>query len=128
MYSVSHDQVNDLKGEFADDMKNVLQAKIDDFGIEIMGVDITEVALPNDLQERLGKTTSLETKITEERKTPEYNKQQLSNEHAQDMKAVAQEFNLEERSILANLERYLIEMDEKVSYCRRIVFSISDDI
>ena len=69
VYSVSHDQVNDLKGEFADDMKNVLQAKIDDFGIEIMGVDITEVALPNDLQERLGKTTSLETKITEERKT-----------------------------------------------------------
>ena len=64
----------------------------------------------------------------EQRKTHEYNKQQLSNEHAQDMKAVAQEFNLEERSILANLERYLIEMDEKVSYCRRIVFSISDDI
>ena len=38
----------------------------------------------------------------------------VANQHNQDMRGVMQEYSLEERSILANLERYTIEMDEKV--------------
>ena len=40
--------------------------------------------------------------------------QMVANQHNQDMRGVMQEYSLEERSILANLERYTIEMDEKV--------------
>ena len=76
---------------------------------------MTDVALPADLQKRLGQTTAFKTKIVEERKTHDYNLQQLNNEHAQKMKDVEQQFLLEERSLLAQLDRYKIGMDEKMA-------------
>eukprot|EP00622_Pseudochattonella_farcimen_P007533 FR743541.1.p1 GENE.FR743541.1~~FR743541.1.p1 ORF type:complete len:119 (+),score=20.54 FR743541.1:44-358(+) len=44
----------------------------------------------------------------------------VANQHNQDMRGVMQEYSLEERSILANLERYTIEMDEKMAMAASI--------
>jgi len=115
VYGVTHERVNDLKSEFANEMMLVLQDKLHPYGVEISSVKVTDVALPPDLQKRLGQTTAFKTKIVEERKTHDYKMQQLNNEHAQKMKDVEQEYLLEERQLLAQLERYTIEMDEKMA-------------
>ena len=52
VYDVTHDRVNDMRGEFAEDMLAVLQTKVERFGVDIKAVKITNVALPNILQER----------------------------------------------------------------------------
>mmetsp|Transcript_20841 Transcript_20841/g.48365 ORF Transcript_20841/g.48365 Transcript_20841/m.48365 type:complete len:449 (-) Transcript_20841:145-1491(-) len=115
VYGVTHERVNDLKSEFAMEMTTVLQNKLNMYGVEISSVKVTDVALPADLQKRLGQTTAFKTKIVEERKTHDYNLQQLNNEHAQKMKDVEQMFLLEEKTLKAQLERYTIEMDEKMA-------------
>lgn len=115
VYGVTHERVNDLKSEFANEMMLILQEKLSPYGVEISSVKVTDVALPVDLQKRLGQTTAFKTKIVEERKTHDYNLQQLNNEHDQKMKDVEQEFLLEEKQLLAKLERYTIEMDEKMA-------------
>ena len=52
VYDVTHDRVNDMRGEFAEDMLAVLQTKVERFGVDIKAVKITNVALPNILQVR----------------------------------------------------------------------------
>jgi regulator of protease activity HflC (stomatin/prohibitin superfamily) len=71
VYDVTHDRVNDLRSEFAADMLSVLQAKVERFGIEIVNVKVTDVALPRELQARLESTTAFKTRLTEEAKNHE---------------------------------------------------------
>lgn len=115
VYGVTHDRVNDLKSEFATEMHGVLEQKLNHFGVEIRNVKVTDVALPDDLQKRLGQTTAFKTRIIEESKKHDYNLQQLNNEHDQKMKELQQQYDLEQRGLTAQLERYTIEMDEKMA-------------
>jgi len=72
VYDVTHDRVNDMRGEFAEDMLAVLQTKVERFGVDIKAVKITNVALPNILQERLENTTSFKTRLTMQSKNHEH--------------------------------------------------------
>jgi hypothetical protein len=63
LHSVTYDKVNDLRSDFAQEMLRSLQQKMARFGVEVSGVKITDVQLPNELQKRLEKTTSFATRI-----------------------------------------------------------------
>jgi len=54
--------VNDLRSEFSGEMLRTLQSKVGPFGVDILNVKITDVALPRELQERLEKTTAFRTR------------------------------------------------------------------
>ena len=57
-----YDKVNDLRSEFSGEMLRTLQSKVGPFGVDILNVKITDVALPRELQERLEKTTAFRTR------------------------------------------------------------------
>ena len=54
--------MNDLRSEFSGEMLRTLQSKVGPFGVDILNVKITDVALPRELQERLEKTTAFRTR------------------------------------------------------------------
>lgn len=112
---VTYDKVNDLRSEFSGEMLRTLQSKVGPFGVDILNVKITDVALPRELQERLEKTTAFRTRLEEEEKTHNFAMQQIKNTHLQKMAEIKQSVNIESQRINAEATRYEIEMDEKMS-------------
>lgn len=113
VYGVPHGQVNDLRGAFGLEMLRTLQAKMMNFGVELLHVKITDVALPYELQERLEKTTAFKTRLLEEEKNHEHMLQQLHNQSEQAVAEIVQSYKLEVARTAAEAERYEIEMDQK---------------
>mmetsp|Transcript_17605 Transcript_17605/g.26684 ORF Transcript_17605/g.26684 Transcript_17605/m.26684 type:complete len:413 (-) Transcript_17605:409-1647(-) len=88
VYSVTHDKVNDLREEFAHGMLKTLKRKIKPYGVDILHVKITDVALPTDLQNRLESTTAYKTKLGEEEKTYENKVRILEDEATKELETV----------------------------------------
>lgn len=88
VYSVTHDKVNDLREEFAEGMLKTLNGKFKPYGVNILHVKITDVALPPDLQDRLEKTTAYKTKLGEEEKTYENKVRVLEDEATKELETV----------------------------------------
>lgn len=113
--SVTYDKVNDLRSEFSTEMLTTLQSKLGYFGVDVINVKITDVALPRELQQRLEKTTSFATRILEEEKNHTFAMQQVKNDHLQKMAAIEQSVAIERQRIGAETARYEINQDEAMS-------------
>jgi regulator of protease activity HflC (stomatin/prohibitin superfamily) len=115
VYSVTHDRVNDLRSEFANEMLETLKGKVTAYGVEVVSVKITDVQLPRELQERLEKTTAFKTRIEEDEKLHEHNVMKLDNQHEQKKAEIRQKYAIEKQRLDAATDQYEVTMDEKMA-------------
>eukprot|EP00815_Leptocylindrus_aporus_P006119 CAMPEP_0116062486 /NCGR_PEP_ID=MMETSP0322-20121206/7788_1 /TAXON_ID=163516 /ORGANISM="Leptocylindrus danicus var. apora, Strain B651" /LENGTH=432 /DNA_ID=CAMNT_0003547803 /DNA_START=127 /DNA_END=1425 /DNA_ORIENTATION=+ len=118
VYSVTHDRVNDLKEEFAIDMKAVLNEKFARYGVQILFVKVTDVKLPMELMDRLESTTAFKTKMGETEKTHENKVQILRDKAILDIETIRKTNGRMVQEIQAEKERYEIERKEMESVAR----------
>jgi hypothetical protein len=88
VHSVRHDQVHDLREEFAEGMKTDLNAKLKSFGVFIQNVKVTNVDLPPALSHILEETTAFKTRMEEQEKTQENQMRVLLNQETQRLTAL----------------------------------------
>lgn len=112
VYSVTHDQVNDLREEFAVGMKSVLNNKIEKYGVQILFVKITDVVLPYQLQQRLQDTTAFKTKMGETEKVHENRVRVLKDQAFLELEAIRKKNARQVQEISAERQRYEIERRE----------------
>ena len=117
VYGVHHTQVNDLRSEFAGQVLETLKSKCARFGIEVVGVKLTNVKLPMELQQRLEKTTSFKTRIEEDAKEHQHNVLKLENAHALKTAEIVQQYAIQKQQIEAQALQYQIKMDERTAQC-----------
>jgi len=115
VFGVTHDRVNDLRSEFASEMLMTLQSKLTPLGVNVQSVKVTDVALPEELQQRLESTTAFKARIIEEQKNHEHRLQQLENAHEQKKAEITQKFAIEIQQLRAEIDRFDVEMEEKMS-------------
>lgn len=112
VYGVTHDRVNDLREEFAVGMLATLNSKVNPYGVQIMNVKITDVKLPQVLQERLERTTAFKTKMGELEKTFENRVRVLEDEATKKLETIRRSNAREIQKISAERKRYEIERKE----------------
>eukprot|EP00545_Synedropsis_sp_CCMP1620_P007302 CAMPEP_0119002678 /NCGR_PEP_ID=MMETSP1176-20130426/18_1 /TAXON_ID=265551 /ORGANISM="Synedropsis recta cf, Strain CCMP1620" /LENGTH=413 /DNA_ID=CAMNT_0006954185 /DNA_START=51 /DNA_END=1292 /DNA_ORIENTATION=+ len=88
VYSVTHDQVNDLREEFAQGMLSTVNSKVSHYGVKILNVKITDVKLPAELQKRLETTTGYKTKLGEQEKIHENKVRVLEDEATKELETI----------------------------------------
>ncbi|ETV86444.1 hypothetical protein H257_01639 [Aphanomyces astaci] len=88
VHSVRHDQVHDLREEFASGMKRDLNHKLVAYGVVIHNVKVTNVALPTRLSATLEKTTAFKTKMEEQEKKHENDMRILLNDETKLLTAI----------------------------------------
>jgi len=122
VYSVTHDRVNDLREEFAQNMLASLSAKFRPFGVQIKNVKVTETRLPRHLAESLEQTTTFRTRISEVAKKHENTIRVLQDEASQELEQVLRINSRRKQDLLAQCTRYEIEhkeiIDEMVGQAR----------
>ncbi|CAN0150885.1 unnamed protein product, partial [Hapterophycus canaliculatus] len=111
-------QVNDLREEFAGEMLDALRAVLGLFGVQVMNVKITDVALPAQLQERLERTTAYKTKIEEHEKAHENRLTVLRDTALQEMTTLRQTNLRRLQELNAEIQRFEIEMREMEELAR----------
>lgn len=112
VYSVTHDRVNDLREEFADGMLETLNSKCEHYGVRILNVKVTDVALPHELQKRLETTTTYKTKLSEQEKIHENRVRVMEDEATNEMETISKT-NARNRQVLqAEHHRYDIQQKE----------------
>jgi len=112
VYSVTHDRVNDLREEFAQNMLASLSAKFRPFGVQIKNVKVTETRLPRHLAESLEQTTTFRTRISEVAKKHENTIRVLQDEASQELEQVLRVNSRRKQDLLAQCTRYEIEHKE----------------
>jgi len=112
VYSVTHDRVNDLREEFAQNMLASLSAKFRPFGVQIKNVKVTETRLPRILAESLEQTTTFRTRISEVAKKHENTIRVLQDEASQELEQVLRINSRRKQDLLAQCTRYEIEHKE----------------
>jgi hypothetical protein len=122
VYSVTHDRVNDLREEFAQNMLASLSNKFRPFGVQIKNVKVTETRLPRHLAESLEQTTTFKTRISEVAKKHENTIRVLQDEASQELEQVLRVNARRKQDLLAQCTRYEIEhkeiIDEMVGQAR----------
>ncbi|KAG6618784.1 uncharacterized protein IUM83_01238 [Phytophthora cinnamomi] len=88
VHSVRHDQVHDLREEFAVGMKTDLNAKLKSDGVFIQNVKVTNVSLPLALSTTLEETTAFKTRMEEQEKNQENQMRILLNQETQKLTAL----------------------------------------
>ncbi|KAL3670862.1 hypothetical protein V7S43_004047 [Phytophthora oleae] len=88
VHSVRHDQVHDLREEFAVGMKTDLNEKLKSFGVFIQNVKVTNVNLPTALAKTLEETTVFKTRMQEQEKNRENQMRILLNRETQTLTAL----------------------------------------
>lgn len=115
VYGVTHDRVNDLRSEFANEMLRTLSSKLANLGIDVRNVKITDVSLPQELQQRLEATTAFKTRIKEEEKNHEHRLQQLANDQEQKMAGIHQKYSIKQQQLRAEFDRYEVNLEERMA-------------
>jgi regulator of protease activity HflC (stomatin/prohibitin superfamily) len=116
VYSVTHDKVNDLREEFALGVLTTLNSKVNQYGVQIMNVKITDCQLPPELQLRLERTTTFKTKISEQAKTHENKVRVLEDEAIKELETIRKTNARKIQELKAERRKYevqLREMEEK---------------
>ncbi|EQC30104.1 hypothetical protein SDRG_12163 [Saprolegnia diclina VS20] len=108
VHSVRHDQVHDLREEFASGMKKDLNQKVCDYGVIVHNVKVTNVELPVRLSRTLEHTTAFKTKMEEQEKKQENDMRILINEETQLLTAIQKENDRKVKDLIALKERELI--------------------
>ncbi|KAE8979110.1 hypothetical protein PF011_g22984 [Phytophthora fragariae] len=88
VHSVRHDQVHDLREEFAVGMKTDLNAKLKSYGVFIQNIKVTNVSLPRALSRTLEETTAFKTRMEEQEKNQENQMRILLNQETQNLRAL----------------------------------------
>ncbi|TMW68533.1 hypothetical protein Poli38472_006001 [Pythium oligandrum] len=112
VHSVRHDQVHDLREDFALGMKRDLNVKFKDYGVFIHNVKVTDVALPPALSRTLEETTAFKTRMEEQEKNHENRMRVLLNEETQKLTALQKENERQLQDLLAIKARTIIRRDE----------------
>ncbi|KAJ0390609.1 hypothetical protein ATCC90586_011377 [Pythium insidiosum] len=112
VYSVRHDQVHDLREEFALGMKKDLNVKLTSYGVFIHNVKVTDVALPPGLSRTLEETTAFKTKMEEQEKNHENRLRILLNEETQKLTALQKENERAIQDLVAVKARAIIHREE----------------
>ncbi|CAM9895390.1 unnamed protein product [Ectocarpus sp. 12 AP-2014] len=118
VYTVTHNKVNDLREEFAGEMLDALRAVLSMYGVQVMNVKITDVALPSQLQERLERTTAYKTKIEEHEKAHENRLTVIRDTALQEMTTLRQTNLRRLQELNAEIQRFEIEMREMEELAR----------
>ncbi|RHY10783.1 hypothetical protein DYB37_000978 [Aphanomyces astaci] len=108
VHSVRHDQVHDLREEFASGMKRDLNHKLVAYGVVIHNVKVTNVALPTRLSATLEKTTAFKTKMEEQEKKHENDMRILLNDETKLLTAIQKANDRNVKDLVAQKERELI--------------------
>ena len=112
VHGVTHNKVNDLREEFATTMLDSLRAKVLQFGVRMMNVKVTSVKLPQELQSKLEKTTTFQTKIEEAAKQQENTVLMLENDCKKQLEAIRKANLRKLQDLSAECNRFEIEMKE----------------
>jgi len=112
VYSVTHDEVDDLREEFAKGMLSTLNSKINCYGVRILHVKITNVVLPQELQDRLEKTTGFKTKLGEEEKNHENRVRVFEDEATKGLEIIRKTNAREIQMLKAEQNRYCLERQD----------------
>ncbi|OQR92128.1 hypothetical protein ACHHYP_04066 [Achlya hypogyna] len=112
VHSVRHDQVHDLREEFASGMKKDLNAKMTAYGVVVHNVKVTNVELPLKLSRTLEHTTAFKTKMEEQEKKQENDMRILVNEETQLLTAIVKENDRRVKDLVALKERELIRREK----------------
>lgn len=86
--NVAHDQVNDLREEFAATMLSTLAMKFSVYGVTILNVLITNVVLPPDIRNQLENATALQLEIAEQEKIHENRLRVVQDEAARSIETL----------------------------------------
>jgi len=114
VYSITHDRVNDLREEFAQNVLASLSRKFLPFGVQIKNVKITESRLPRSLAQTLEQTTTFRTRIAEVAKKHENAIRVLADEASQSLEQIVRYNQRREQDLTAQCTRYEIEHREKI--------------
>ncbi|KAF1776826.1 Stomatin family [Phytophthora cactorum] len=113
VHSVRHDQVHDLREEFAQGMKTDLNAKLKSFGVFIHNVKVTNVDLPQALSRTLEETTAFKTRMEEQEKNHENQMRILLNQETQKLTALEKNNERAIQDLQAESVRAAIIRDER---------------
>ncbi|ETW04705.1 hypothetical protein H310_03861 [Aphanomyces invadans] len=114
VHSVRHDQVHDLREEFASEMKRDLNHKLVAHGVVIHNVKVTNVALPTRLSATLEKTTAFKTKMEEQEKKHENDMRMLLNDETKLLTAIQKANDRNIKDLVAKKERELISRQKLI--------------
>jgi len=123
VYSVTHDKVNDLREEFALGVLTTINSKVNQYGVQIMNVKITDCQLPTELQRRLERTTAFKTKMDEQSKTFENKVRVLEDNAISELEMIRKTNVRKKQEIEAEQRMYEVqqrEMEEKARGAFRV--------
>lgn len=113
VHSVRHDQVHDLREEFAIGMKSDLNNKLKSYGVLIHNVKVTNVDLPPTLSKTLEETTAFKTRMEEQEKNHENQMRILMNQETQKLTALEKQNERAIQDLKAESVRAAIIRDEQ---------------
>ncbi|GMF55165.1 unnamed protein product [Phytophthora fragariaefolia] len=113
VHSVRHDQVHDLREEFAVGMKTDLNSKLMPYGVFIQNVKVTNVSLPISLSTTLEETTAFKTRMEEQEKNHENQMRILLNQETQRLTALEKHNDRTIQDLQAESVRAAIIRDER---------------
>jgi len=106
-------KVHDLREEFAGDMRNNLNRTMKDYGVEIRAVKVTDVKLPQSLENTLQKRTSYETEIEQEEKKHIAEKRKVVDLSQQNLEEIKKTNKRKVQELNANVDRAHVQRDEQ---------------
>lgn len=112
IYSVAHDKVIDMHEEFATVVLSDLNLKFNAYGVQMVKVNITDIKLPSDLQDRIVKTIALKTKLSEQQTLHENRVRMLEDEATRSIETIRKSHARKLQEITADRKRYEIERRE----------------
>jgi regulator of protease activity HflC (stomatin/prohibitin superfamily) len=115
---VPYTKVHDLRESFAEKMKKGLNKKVRPFGVVILNVKITSVALPVDLSKTLQNTTAYKTKMAESTAEHESETRVIRDEATQTMTRLQKTDARTVQDLEAQKERAVIEREQLISTAR----------
>ncbi|RLN52476.1 hypothetical protein BBJ29_001117 [Phytophthora kernoviae] len=113
VHSVRHDQVHDLREEFAMGMKTDLNTKLKSYGVFIHNAKVTNVDLPSALSKTLEETTAFKTRMEEQEKNHENKMRILLNQETQKLTALEKGNERAIQDLQAESVRAAIIRDER---------------
>lgn len=107
--NTTHDQVNDLREEFAATMLSTLAMKFSVYGVTILNILITNVVLPPDIRNQLENATALQLEIAEQEKIHENRLRVVQDEVARSIETLRTSNRRKVQDIEAQMKQNDIE-------------------
>mmetsp|Transcript_15789 Transcript_15789/g.18005 ORF Transcript_15789/g.18005 Transcript_15789/m.18005 type:complete len:409 (+) Transcript_15789:114-1340(+) len=112
IYTVTHDQINDVRGDLAVKMISILNEKCNRYGVQITNVNVENIVLPEELQLRLERISSLKEKMKENEKIQEKKLRALEDDAEKELETIRKSNARKLQEIIAERKLYEIERRE----------------